>query len=770
MSTFSTPTWRAARNGTLNQSDTAISSTQINQFLGTHPSSVIYQGNSILTPNGTGIAPWGQQLSTQDVDQPFTMSGTTIGRIQVPVIACGNGADLMVSLMNDNGSGQPGTLIAQTRLPASWIQQFGAVSAISAPAASTPTIQYTNNPLAVAQFNTLHMGNYNTRNWSYPSTQSGGPSTAPCSTSYGPYFIQIGGSSGATIFNSVYTIPFDTLGNLQQAQLQPSIPVATDGTSSAVVAVESNGNVTIVLMGGQTASGVYSSNVFAAGFDVTTGTVAAWNTQTSLPYTNNLFGAAAYGPYVYMVGGYAGTYKNAVYYATVSNGQINQWSQTSSLPILQAETYVVACDGFLFAFGGYGTASAALNTAYYAPIESNGSLGEWVQMGNIPVATSLFNGNANQSAGTYGVIGNGGGSLLLLGVSPNGPDVLWRGSNFSVGGDYYAVYNVSDGTWIYYGIYTSSYTYVNVSIMPMISVPMAVTGLTSGTKYHVLLQQIGGDTGDYLILQQDFDAFPGNPTGLVSNRNAYSWSTMISTGHCIPIQIYDYTTAGAGWPPALPIHTRENGGAKITTLVERTTPDSSFIGVAEAVQFNEALNQNPGFQYGITPWTAVNGTVVQSSTEAFNSNYSAQVTPNGTSASCTLLSELLECLPGQSITVTCLVWVTTAVTSNFSLSIEWFTAGGVATTTTSTLISVPAQTWTSVTNVVTAPTTGTLPYRFAIAPTLSGTPAASNIWYVDDVYAYYTTVSTQLSTVTEVSWTGYWPESVYPPTGTTQLA
>jgi excisionase family DNA binding protein len=86
------------------------------------------------------LTAWGLQFSTQDIDMPVTLTGTSIGHVTIPLLCVGNGADLLVSLCADN-SGTPGATITQTRVPASWIHQLSAVSSVSVPSSQAPILQ-----------------------------------------------------------------------------------------------------------------------------------------------------------------------------------------------------------------------------------------------------------------------------------------------------------------------------------------------------------------------------------------------------------------------------------------------------------------------------------------------------------------------------------------------------------------------------------------------------------------------------------------------------
>lgn len=760
MSTTLTPAWAAPRNGVIGDASAIAAPGAVNQFLGTHADTLIYQGASILTPDGRGATPWTLSLSSGDVDQPFTMSGTTVGRVQVPILPVGDGADLLVSLCGDN-AGSPGSVITQTRIPASWIYQSAAIAGVPGPQGGSPTTSFTGNPLAATQFNGLHMGRDTSVKWPYPTSGSGGPSTGACSTCAGNFIIQMGGAAGATYYDNVYSISFDAAGNLAQAVPQPSLPVPTDGTSSAVVATDASGNATLVFMGGQTGDGVYADAVYAAGFDATTGNVSAWSVQTSLPSANNLFGAAAYNQFVYVIGG-SNPGRADVYVNTVSNGQLGNWVSTTPLPTAQGLSYAVAVNGFLYVFGGFVTGN--LNTSYYAPIHADGTLGVWLTgPSNLPVATSLFNGNCVPSLGEWGVLANGAGALLLLPASPSGPDYAWSSTSFTPGGAYYAIAPTGDGQWIYYGLNPTAYAWVYVYLTPRVSVPLPAAGLTSGTTYHVLLQQQGGDLNDYLALTTDLDVFPGNPTLQTSARGAYSWTAASPAGTAVPLQVFDLT---APLRPGIPLHTWEDGGARIATYVTATTPDGRLLGICDAVTQPSAQNANTGFETGIAPWTVTGGTVAQSQAQVFSGAYSAQITPSGVDATVYLQSEMLPCMPGQKINAEARVWPTAAVTSNMSASINWYSLTGTYISTSSNNVSVAAATWTDLANTFTAPAGA---YQYTVDVALSGTPAAAQVFYVDAAVGYPTTAGLQVSTVTQVDWPGTWPTPGLP-TGTTQLA
>lgn len=143
-----------------------------------------------------------------------------------------------------------------------------------------------------------------------------------------------------------------------------------------------------------------------------------------------------------------------------------------------------------------------------------------------------------------------------------------------------------------------------------------------------------------------------------------------------------------------------------------------------------ALNSNTGFETGISPWTAVNCTAVQSSTQKHSGSFSAKITPNGTSAAAQLYSEGITVVAGRQYTVTGWMWATAAVTSNALIQVSWYDSGSnLLSVASTTLTSLSATTWTQLTGTVTAPA-GAVAAQFV--PQVEGTPPATNILYFDD--------------------------------------
>lgn len=139
---------------------------------------------------------------------------------------------------------------------------------------------------------------------------------------------------------------------------------------------------------------------------------------------------------------------------------------------------------------------------------------------------------------------------------------------------------------------------------------------------------------------------------------------------------------------------------------------------------------NTGFESGLTGWTS-NGTssFTQSGTQKHSGSFAARLVPTGAASSVAAISGLFPVQPGQPVTTSCWAWFTNAVTNNYSAAINWYDASQVFISTSFTMISASATTWTQSANTFTAPANA---YYAACVPLLGGTPAAGQIWYVDD--------------------------------------
>jgi hypothetical protein len=152
------------------------------------------------------------------------------------------------------------------------------------------------------------------------------------------------------------------------------LPLALDGVSTAV----SNGY--IYAIGGEHASSVAQNSVYYAKLNAD-GSTGSWQTNsTPLPQARAASGVFVANGYIYSIGGFisAGNSSAVVYYAKLnSDGSTGVWQTTSSLPGTRYHVSTAASNGYVYVVGGNNTGSTGSNTAYYAAINKDGTLGSW---------------------------------------------------------------------------------------------------------------------------------------------------------------------------------------------------------------------------------------------------------------------------------------------------------------------------------------------------------------------------------------------------------
>lgn len=169
--------------------------------------------------------------------------------------------------------------------------------------------------------------------------------------------------------------------------------------------------------------------------------------------------------------------------------------------------------------------------------------------------------------------------------------------------------------------------------------------------------------------------------------------------------------------------------AYVTILIgEGNTPASGVLTYFDQVQLiytNVPLNQNYNFSNGVSPWTASNGTLAQNSMYRFESNFSAQLTPNGSSAIASIISENINCTPGNAYDFSSWCYSPTGY-STVQLAANWYDNSNSFLSQSSISYNVAANKYTQLIATFTAPAN-------AASCTLqlgeTGTPTSSNIVY-----------------------------------------
>ena len=216
----------------------------------------------------------------------------------------------------------------------------------------------------------------------------------------------------------------------------------------------------------------YFSTVYYAPIN-SNGSLGAWvnDTASPLPQTIEYATSVVYNGYVYELGGYNGTTSlSTVYYAPInSNGSLGAWvnDTASPLPAIIEQATSVVYNGYVYELGGGGAVTYS-TTVYYAPINSDGSLGSWVNDTASPLPRAV---NSATSVVYNGYV------YVLGGNSSGGP-----GTTLST--VYYAPIN-SDG---------SLGSWVNDTASPL---PQTLASATS-VVYNGYIYELGGNTSSLI--------------------------------------------------------------------------------------------------------------------------------------------------------------------------------------------------------------------------------------------------------------------------------
>jgi hypothetical protein len=767
-----TPAWSAPQNGLPGNLDATNASAQVNQFLGTHGITPIYDGAQILTPGGNNNFTWVTYGNAADLDQSFVLSGTSIGRVVLPVQPNGNGADMLVSLYPDNGSGSPNTAggaLAATVVPAAVINQLAAPDGLAS-----------GGPLAIGKYNAAYCTSGVTiAPYPVPAISTSGSMAAAAFASSGSYLVSVGGLDPATAgaVTGVYVFEYLGGGVLAPPVPQPQLPVGIANGGSAIA------GGFLVLMGGYigAAGSGSTANVYAASWDANTGTVGSWSSQAALPAVSITASATGYGDYVYYVGGQNGAVSlTAVYYALVNNGQISSWTSGPPLPVGLAYAFTAAVNGWLIVVGGLTTTPTIVNTMYYAPINADGSYGPWQVGPPIPFGNDTFSDGFDITVADDLIVIIGGTApgglsiknIQVMAVTPDGPSDNWVVSNW-VGTRLMVVNAVATGGGNYdiicinFSAVPTQTEFSQLVSVPLISVPLPATGLTNGGTYHVVLQQHQtASAADYLAWGVLDSALPLDAKS--STRHSGTWSAV--TGYSIPMTVYNNATGSGNVRHLVEDPNAYNVNQRWTTLLYNNA--DLLIGVLEAtLNPNPPLNSNPTFTSGVSPWTPTGGTFVQSAVQTHGGfPFSGLLTPNGVAAQAFASSELLPVQQGGGPFYGVSSWYladgwfySTPGTANFSFSVAWYDRLGTLLSTSSSTITLAAATWTHVQNYVEAPAGAA---QAQLVPTEGGTPANTKLLYVSDAYLIqsWENVGSFCSAATVDYHAGPWP-----PTGVTQL-
>ena len=262
---------------------------------------------------------------------------------------------------------------------------------------------------------------------------------------YNGYIYDLGGCTDTNCTNSLVTptvqyTSINSNGTLGTWSTTSSLPYPMEHATSVVY------NGYIYEIGGvliSNGSGYYSTEVYYAKIDIANGKLdingscgQIWCTTNGV--TDYTAGSVVYNGYIYEIGGSSGS---SVEYTQIDSNNASLdisgpcgsvWCPTASLPTSVDYESTVAYDGYVYSLGNYFS-----NAVFYAPINNNGTLGEWRSTTGLPAA------NDTLSAVAYN------GNVYDIGGWPGGgatANVYYAGlSSIPRIGQYSALLNLSNG-------------------------------------------------------------------------------------------------------------------------------------------------------------------------------------------------------------------------------------------------------------------------------------------------------------------------------------
>lgn len=274
--------------------------------------------------------------------------------------------------------------------------------------------------------------------------------TLPASSAYvsatvygGVLYVAGGCSAGAltctTTRNTVHYASLATSGDLS-ATLASTSAFTTARGDFGLVAIKGR----LYITGGRTNT-TYYNDVQSAPIN-TNGTIGTW-VSLSATLSNARYGIGmvpAFGS-IYVTGGYNGTtYYNDVQIAGINNGgsgiigtQVTD--STDTIPTAREESQIITYNGYLYSLGGIATGNSRSNAVYYAPLNTDGSVGSWTTTTSFATSRNVFGATAMN--GYMYIIGGSTGTpnlkdIQYAKINSDGSLDTWAsaGSNVSNGG------------------------------------------------------------------------------------------------------------------------------------------------------------------------------------------------------------------------------------------------------------------------------------------------------------------------------------------------
>jgi N-acetylneuraminic acid mutarotase len=192
----------------------------------------------------------------------------------------------------------------------------------------------------------------------------------------------IAGSDGSSFLTSVYSAPINTDGTLGAFRAETSLPDKRVDTACFVIKDK------LYVVGGLIDTSFKSADTVYRTTINNDGTLNSWETLPNFPISFG-FGRPLLIKdriYIFEVRNYD-TKDSRIYYATYdSNGNIGSWTYVLDTSNIYGSA-MVCTDNYVFKMGGgYTDKEQFIAVSYRAPILIDGSIGDWTQISDAPIA------------------------------------------------------------------------------------------------------------------------------------------------------------------------------------------------------------------------------------------------------------------------------------------------------------------------------------------------------------------------------------------------
>ena len=230
-------------------------------------------------------------------------------------------------------------------------------------------------------------------------------------TAYNGFIYESGGYDGTTFYNTTQIAPLNNGGTgWVGGWTTNGVTLSTRSNFGTAVY-----NGYIYVAGDCTTAQPCSSfgNAFGYASINSNGSIGSW-TNTTVPTGVYGAGLVAANGYLYLAGGFTGSYTTAVYSTplSTSDGSIGSWTAQTSLGTGVADGVLLTSNGYIYDVGGV-NGGGNTNLVQYATITSPGVTGSWSTTTALPVTTT----------GESAVINNG--YMYVMGLSTTNTAVYY---------------------------------------------------------------------------------------------------------------------------------------------------------------------------------------------------------------------------------------------------------------------------------------------------------------------------------------------------------